>query len=646
MLNINLINNKSNPFNDFMEMFDISPDMVWTRLKTKSEKIIYKDSEKSVDNFALFYNNDIDDPTHKIIEFTVPQNMFLQEYDEMLKDFFVKKQTEILNKYLSSLEIHGKSPQTIEQYQMHITAFINFVKKPMDFWSQDDFNEYVAELNRAYIKRKKGTKKYKNLSNPQIMLAKKTIRQRQNILRAYLNYCLQTKAIKELPIIFPSMKEEKKFIKNMPGKKWRDTKRILIEYINSLPHKYNQMGWIMFQNGLRCSEVRKIKNFDIDFASSKFTVHGKGGKDRTIALAARVKRVIHNYIITELMNLDRKKGETAVDALYRIRGYVAKELMVRMLDYIKATIGKIPIEPQLVDRLKGEGLHDLTKIVPFNVVRDRFGAMGISLPDIMSLTKELKNLGAIKIIKLVEEKDSVEDDLDADFLFITRGKTMSNRSVRLFMFIELLDENWKPAERLVKLPADKHRLYFMIYTHNISLLYQPKIEDKQIMNADVVKDEFLHDKTLIISAMDLDFRKELKATHKITPGMKAQLKIIYDLKEKYGLSQDLWSQNLFMTKFGTPYLKNGTIVTEFERTFERGEFRKKYNIPQITSHWLRAWGATLRSIYGMKLEVEQDFLGHNDPGTTRIYTDVPFEKMDQQVIASDFMVDEIEDWLY
>jgi integrase/recombinase XerD len=54
---------------------------------------------------------------------------------------------------------------------------------------------------------------------------------------------------------------------------------------------------ILYDTGIRRSELAAVRTTDIDFNAGYIFIHGKGGKDRVVPVSSRVCELLHNYML-------------------------------------------------------------------------------------------------------------------------------------------------------------------------------------------------------------------------------------------------------------------------------------------------------------------------------------------------------------
>ena len=106
---------------------------------------------------------------------------------------------------------------------------------------------------------------------------------------------------------FKKVNAERKIIKKLPNYLSLDeAHRILDNYKNSedeIEIRDNAMLHVFLNCGLRLSELKNLKIDDIDFKENKFTIIGKGNKERINYLNKKTKEALEKYLLKLLMLL-------------------------------------------------------------------------------------------------------------------------------------------------------------------------------------------------------------------------------------------------------------------------------------------------------------------------------------------------------
>lgn len=181
---------------------------------------------------------------------------------------------ELLNIYLSDLELNGLSPKTVKTYKNNIKQFIAFVEV-------DSIQDVSIEHVRGFIQAKK------DKSTTYINNLIKT-------LRAWFKWLVYYEYIDKNPMTK---------VKNIRGAKTiietftdEEIKRMLNVYYapDYLSVRNKTILYILVETGIRCEELCKIKLQDIN--DYYILIHGKGSKDRQVPITPILRKQVNKLI--------------------------------------------------------------------------------------------------------------------------------------------------------------------------------------------------------------------------------------------------------------------------------------------------------------------------------------------------------------
>jgi len=599
-------------FSEFQKNTNIALKDIWNHLKLKSEQIIYENIKKKQLLLSLKYDPAIEKPDFRIIEFTIPEDMYIKEFEKDFIPFLVNKELEYVDKCINWLKTNHrlKSTRSESQYRMHLSSIIQFIQKPIWSWGDDDFTNYILTKEKAEIERKREHfEKMKKLGKrrgefKEKGLSIKTIRQRKNILRSFMNYCIQNKIIEKSGITFLKESSSTQFNKNMDGKKDEEVHDVLLAFINLLPYNYRIMASaLLLYECLRMNEALISQFVDVDFENQTLKVHGKGDKIRTIMLDRTAKAIIYDYILEYFFKINVKQilSENLPLIHFSFCNLLSPEIEEKKMQRLKQLTEE---QKQIKARKKSE--QDTSILAR---VEKEFHALDNELNE---------NRKAKIVLKNISYNDWI-NELDSLFQICINQRTgLIFKHVAPFELKEIQKFDNYDALVLDKIITVQDQEASEIMLRNL---------DKKSINAEL-KEKLRTDINLILfkqkaikecwNKLSIAERLELKTK---------EIKLMIDIRQKFAF-----------TNIKTPYLfpsnrnPNKAIdITSamhvFENVNDNHDFPTKYNCPRITSHYFRAWGATFRSLMGMTTSELQDFLGHSSPNTTRIYEKVSRERM-------------------
>ena len=194
--------------------------------------------------------------------------------------------------YKNFTDAENKSPRTIESTLATVSDFNRFLGSLEDIKNirPEDLRNYIQHLqsksrwsNHPTIKQSHG-----HLSDHSIATYIRTIRAffswltRENFLE--INPFAKVKPPKAPRKIVSTLTSEEveKFFKSIPlndAKSYRDFAFMLT----------------LYGTGVRLNELTTLETKNVNFDSVQFKIHGKGAKERTITMSARVFKVMYKY---------------------------------------------------------------------------------------------------------------------------------------------------------------------------------------------------------------------------------------------------------------------------------------------------------------------------------------------------------------
>lgn len=174
------------------------------------------------------------------------------------------------------------SEHTLKAYERDLEQFSSFLAEKYEI---EDLLSVNSEMIRSYIIDLKDN----NLKN-------RSINRKISVLRSFYNYCLREKQIAVTPLLgVKSMKQPKELAKFVPE---HDIKKMTFEQNDEFLVRRDEIVFeILYQTGMRQSELRSIKDMDIDSNAKTIKVHGKRNKDRIIPIGVELLMMIDRYIM-------------------------------------------------------------------------------------------------------------------------------------------------------------------------------------------------------------------------------------------------------------------------------------------------------------------------------------------------------------
>lgn len=185
----------------------------------------------------------------------------------------VMDNSEYSRKYLQAMLMSGKSPGTIEQYQMHIRIMLEDVRKPIPEITDDDLMTHLAKQKYT-----------RNLGNRYLNL-------KRAVFLSFFGWLRRRKLIRENPAeLIEPIKYDLKIKKPFADEE-REKLRCACDQERDLA-----ILDFLYSTAARVSEVVALNRQDIDFVGNECIVHGKGGKDRMVYINASAAYHLKKYL--------------------------------------------------------------------------------------------------------------------------------------------------------------------------------------------------------------------------------------------------------------------------------------------------------------------------------------------------------------
>ena len=211
----------------------------------------------------------------------------------------------IINTYVASMRLEGRSEKTIKQYYDALTKFLDDIPKNIKDIKTNDIRYHLANYQATH-----------NVSNA-------TVNNKRKFLSAFFVWATREEIVDKNPMLkINSIKERyvtKKPFSDIELAKIRDAlednrEKALVEFLLS--------------TGCRVSEVAGLKVGNIDFRTGECVVLGKGNKERTVYLNNKsmyyLERYLGNFVDADrpLFMNSRERGMTKqnIEELMRIIG--------------------------------------------------------------------------------------------------------------------------------------------------------------------------------------------------------------------------------------------------------------------------------------------------------------------------------------
>lgn len=233
-------------------------------------------------------------------------------------------ETTFIQEFLNYLSFQKRySQNTIISYQNDLTAFFDFVSTE---YNMVFVNEITATMVRTWLASLKENKS-----------SSKTINRKISSLKAFFKYQLRLNQITVSPVAAISSLKVSRRLPSFIDQK--DIKTLLKHdfFPDTFEGKTNFLIFeILYQTGIRRSELINLKEKDVGQSSGTIKVLGKGNKERLIPASNELFKMIREYII-EKGNEFSEKSENFL--LVNKKG---KKLYPKYVyNIVKSNLGKV-----------------------------------------------------------------------------------------------------------------------------------------------------------------------------------------------------------------------------------------------------------------------------------------------------------------
>lgn len=188
----------------------------------------------------------------------------------------------MLQRFLRHIETEKRySVHTVNAYKRDLEQFSDYVKRNHEI---DDLLSVDSEIIRSYIINMKDS----GLEN-------RSINRKISSLRTFYTYCKREKEITTSPLSeIKSLKQSKELAKFIPE---YDMQNISFEETNNFAIRRDELIIeILYQTGIRQSELRNLSDNDIDKNKRTIKILGKRNKERIIPIEKELINLIERYI--------------------------------------------------------------------------------------------------------------------------------------------------------------------------------------------------------------------------------------------------------------------------------------------------------------------------------------------------------------
>lgn len=176
----------------------------------------------------------------------------------------------LIQGYSSYLKALKKSPRTVQGYTEDVTRWARWWKRPVEFFGQDEWDDWIAHLDQAGI-------------------SGRSIRRYQCALKRFYKYLRRRKICSNEPNKDSESVEVKK---NVPSFLLESEVDLVLSKVDGL--RYRAMLELCYSCGLRNQECRELKVSQV--AETYLQLYGKGNRERVITLQPQSKAILDQWM--------------------------------------------------------------------------------------------------------------------------------------------------------------------------------------------------------------------------------------------------------------------------------------------------------------------------------------------------------------
>lgn len=191
------------------------------------------------------------------------------------------------------------SAHTLRAYGKDLEQFSDYINKKYEL---DNILLVDNQIIRSYI-----------IDLKEEGLENRSINRKISTLRSFYCYCIREKYIKVTPLDgIKSLKQPKELAKFVPE---HDIDKLSFDCDDDFVARRDEIVFeILYQTGMRQSELRSVKDVDVDKSALLIKVHGKRDKERIIPIGRELMNLIERYKnIRDERFPDRNVSELIVD---------------------------------------------------------------------------------------------------------------------------------------------------------------------------------------------------------------------------------------------------------------------------------------------------------------------------------------------
>jgi len=187
-----------------------------------------------------------------------------------------------LQAFLLACEVDGLSPYTISDYRKRIGQFARF----MDSIGIDEVDQVTIDYIRLFLLKKKET------------CGPVSIYNYHRDLKRFFNWLVQEGRLKETPMAhMKPPRQPKTLIKPFEPDQLRQL-LTLCDESTFLGLRNRAILLVFIDTAIRLCEMDRMQIEDLDFTRGIIKVHGKGAKERVVAIQPRTQKILLRYLLS------------------------------------------------------------------------------------------------------------------------------------------------------------------------------------------------------------------------------------------------------------------------------------------------------------------------------------------------------------
>ena len=193
---------------------------------------------------------------------------------EELQQIRTEQEDDLLQSFVASMQVQGRSPKTIERYTYVLGRFMDYAKTP------------TRQINVYHIRNWIAAEKARGIQDS-------TLEGDRQVLSSYFGWLFRESLIERNPVanvgVIKVAKKQKKIYSDID-----------IEKLNQCCETLRDRAIVHFlrSTGCRISEMTGLDRDAVNLDALECVVHGKGNKDRTVYMDAVTGMILGEYLGT------------------------------------------------------------------------------------------------------------------------------------------------------------------------------------------------------------------------------------------------------------------------------------------------------------------------------------------------------------